>query len=89
MKLMMFSLFDAAAEAYMQPFFAQTRGQAIRSFGDLVNEVGSHVNKHPDDYTLFVVGVFDQQSGEVVHQTPVSLGNALEYVSRERRLEVS
>lgn len=37
MKLKMFAVYDQKAEAYMNPFVMQTKGQAIRAWSDTVN----------------------------------------------------
>ncbi len=57
------SIHDAAAQAYMTPMFFQSRGQAIRSFSDAVNDGKSDFWKHPEDYTLFHLGTFDLRTG--------------------------
>lgn len=77
MRLLAFSIRDAKAEAFMRPFFSPTAGLAIRSFRDLVNDPASEVGRHPEDYTLFRIGSFDELSGELVKEEPVfSLGLA-------------
>lgn len=79
MKLKIFSVYDAKAEAYMTPFFLQTKGQAIRGFMDLVSDKNTNVAKYPEDFTLFELGEYDDGRGSFVsHQTPISLGTALE-----------
>jgi len=58
-----FSVFDDKAGTFSPPFFMSTQGQAIRMFGDLVNDKNTQINKHPSDYRLFLIGAFDQSSG--------------------------
>ncbi len=83
MILLAFSVFDAAAEAYMAPTFMQTKGQAIRSFADAVNEEGHSFARHAADYTLFHVGMFDESTGMLKPlDIPDSMGNALTFVTR-------
>ncbi len=82
MILLAFSVYDAAAEAYMAPTFMQTKGQAIRSFADAVNKEDHAFARHADDYTLFHVGMFDESTGKFAPMEPDSLGNALTYVVR-------
>jgi len=79
MDLLAFSVYDAKAEAYLRPFFAESKGLAVRSFADAVNDPQSGMFKHPADYTLFLVGEFDQRSGELRGVLPLSLGNALTF----------
>ncbi len=71
-----FTIRDSAAEAFMRPFFSQSKGAAIRSFSDLVNGDDDHpVAQHPQDYTLFEIGSFDELKGEFTAHEPRSLGN--------------
>jgi len=78
--LIVFAIFDAAAEAYLPPMFFDTKGMAIRSFADAVNQEDSGFSRHAADYTLFQIGSFDQSTGELKAITPDSMGNALQYV---------
>lgn len=54
---------DRQLNAYMRPFVAQTKGQAIRSFSDEVNRAGSELNTHPEDYELYQLGIWDEDTG--------------------------
>lgn len=79
MLLLVFSVFDSKAEAYLRPFFAETKGLAIRSFRDAANDASSDMCKHAEDYTLYRVGFFSQSSGVLEPCNPESLGNALTF----------
>lgn len=78
----MFAVYDAKAEAYFPPFYSQNAQSAIRDFSDKVNTPNHVWNRHPEDYTLFAVGEFDDQTCQI---TPLKahspLGKALEYVT--------
>lgn len=63
--LRMFAVFDKAVQAFMQPFYARATGEAIRTFTDAVNDAQSPFYKHPNDFELYSVGVFDPASGEI------------------------
>ncbi len=80
MKLLAFSIFDAAAEAFLPPMFMDTKGMAIRSFADAVNQEDSAFGRHAGDYTLFYIGSFDQLTGSFEGMVPDSMGNALQFV---------
>lgn len=83
MKIKVFSVYDSKVQAYMQPFFATTVGAATRSFSDACLNEESQFAKHPEDYTLFQVGEFDDsEGGFLAFPAAVSLGNALEYVAK-------
>lgn len=72
----MVAVFDRAVEAYGQPFFVKTVGEAVRSFIDEVNRDGSTFKKHPADYNLYLVGEFDDSTGAVSNLVPrvISVG---------------
>lgn len=78
--LLAFAIYDAAAAAYLSPMFLDTKGMAIRSFADAVNQEDSAFGRHAADYTLFHIGSFDQRTGQLEACTPDSLGNALQFV---------
>jgi len=80
-KLRLYSVFDSKAEAWLPTFSMRTDGEAVRGFTDEVNRGGSGFNAHPEDYTLFRVGEFDQSLGTVLPEVaPVPLMPALQAV---------
>lgn len=80
MVLKCFSVYDTKVQAYARPFFMQTTGAAIRSWIDICNDDKAEFTKHPEDYTLFEIGEFDDANGQLSKlSTPVSLGTALEH----------
>ncbi len=83
MELHMFSVFDSKCAAYMQPFFFNSRGQAIRAFTDLANNPETMIAKHPADFTLFAIGTYDDATAIVTGGNHVSLGKAIEFLNKE------
>lgn len=71
MKLRAFAIRDSKAEAFMRPFFAVTRGIALRSIVDVVSDPNHEMYKHAEDYTLYEVGEFDDQTGIFVSKVEV------------------
>lgn len=63
MILRAYSIFDNKALQYHPPFFTSTDQAAIRMLRDLVDDNNTAVGRHPADYTLFLVGVWDDQNG--------------------------
>ncbi|AXH77096.1 MAG: nonstructural protein [Microviridae sp.] len=82
MLLKVFAIYDSKVEAYMSPIFVPSRGQALRSFIDAAQDTTNNLGKHPADFTLFEIGVFDDSNATFdCHISPISLGNALELLS--------
>lgn len=83
MLLKIFTVYDSKAEAYLQPFYMQSTGQALRSFEDTVNDTNTQFHKHAADFTLFEIGNFDDSTGTFkISESKTNLGSALEYLKQ-------
>lgn len=71
-----YSIFDAKAEAFMNPFFVQAEGVAIREFTNLANDPEHPVGKYREDYTLYRLGTWDERTGKIVTEEPFSVISA-------------
>lgn len=80
MDLIILCIFDSKANAFLTPFFAQTTETGIRDFRTACNDSNSNFYKHPDDFTIFEIGSFSQQTAEInVLAQPISHGLAITY----------
>lgn len=81
MKFKLFAIYDDKVQAYTVPFAKPTVGSGIRTFDDLVNNPESDIGRHPEDYTLFLIGEYDDQTAQVTMKEPTSsLGNGRQMV---------
>lgn len=64
-KMQVVAVRDRAIDAYMQPWFVVSIGQAIRAFADEINRraTDNPLSAHPEDYDLYHLGEFDQERG--------------------------
>lgn len=76
-----FSIFDEKAEAFLQPFFMETVGQAERALIDCLSDPNHNFSRHPSDYTLFQIGDFDQSTAEI-KPCKIGLSNLVELKPR-------
>lgn len=76
MKTKMFCVYDSKALIFGVPFFMPKEQMAIRAFSDLVNDPSTLVSKHPEDFSLFYVGDFDDENGLVEGVKHVGLAGA-------------
>lgn len=75
---------DRQLNAYMRPFTAATRGQAIRAFGDEANRRESEINAHPEDYELYQLGTFEETTGKIIaDEQPQQLALATNLIERK------
>lgn len=82
MKTKIYTIFDSKAEAFNAPFYFQHDAQAIRGFADAVNSPESHIGMHPEDYTLFVIGTYDDETAEIKTESPAALGVGVIFLNK-------
>lgn len=81
MILKVFSIFDSKLQVFNTPFFSRSAADASRSFSDLVRDSRSTVAQHPDDFFLYEIGEYSDESGELVASTPKQIAAATAFVS--------
>jgi hypothetical protein len=64
-KLVICSVYDSAAEVYQRLFLARAPNEALRGFMDACADVNHEFHKHPEHFTLFHLGVFDERTAEI------------------------
>jgi len=60
---------DSASGLFGQPFFVPSTAVAVRGFSDAIakSEDNSDLVKHPEDFALFELGSFDDETGKFVN----------------------
>lgn len=58
-----FCFYDSKVGVYYPPFFFPHDALALRAAHDLSKDTGTHIGRHPEDFILFYVGFFDDQTG--------------------------
>lgn len=78
-----FAIYDQKAFAYLPPFTLPRAEMAERTFGECINSNTHQFGKHPADYTLFELGSYDDNSGQLTpHLAPLVVGSGVEYLQR-------
>lgn len=79
------SIYDSVAKVYVNPFYCATKGEALRSFSNAVNDKNmGDLNKHPKDFILYLIAEFDDQKGLMSSVIPPErLGLASDFVELE------
>lgn len=80
-----FSVYDQAAQAYLPPWILPRIEMAQRTFQDCVNSKDHQFGAHPEDYTLFRLGTWDDETAQFTPEPngPQTLGNGVEYVRQD------
>ena len=87
MKSSLYSVFDSCAAFYDRPFVSRDDGSALRAFGDIACDAEHPIGKHPEHYSLFRVGSFDDHDGVVESCIVVCIGKAHELVAASRYVD--
>lgn len=71
MKFILVSLKDTTVDRYQGVSTARATGEAIRNLQDAINDPRNEtIYKHPDDFTLYQVGDFDDVTGVITPYDP-------------------
>lgn len=81
MKYLIFSMYDVKAKVYTFPMFFHRGTEMMREFEDWCNDKSMVVGRHPEDYTLFEIGTFDQETCAILlHESKVHVASGIECV---------
>ena len=72
-----FAVYDSKAQCYTPPYFQHQEAMAVRTFTDCCQDPEHTFGKHPEDYTLFDLGQYDDSTGTITQDKIVSLFNGL------------
>lgn len=73
MRMIVLAVFDVQSQSFARPIFVASRGVGSRMLADEINRAAQDnvMYMHPEDFRLFELGEFDDQSGLFVcHQLP-------------------
>lgn len=87
MRLNAYTIYDSATGIYMRPFFAAADGAAIREFNDLAVSSDHPIGQHPADYTLYRVGTWNDNKGELIGEQLEKLRTGPEAVAESRQIQ--
>lgn len=78
-KQIIFTVRDAKAEAYLVPYHMPNVPLAVRIMANSVNDPVHPFHVNPEDYALYEIGVFDEETGKVTgHDAPIHVMNLVE-----------
>ena len=60
-----YAIYDSAAHVFTAPTIDISDASAVRSFQQAIANSGSVMNFKPDDFSLYQVGTFDVETGEL------------------------
>ena len=82
-----YMVFDTAAAIYMGPIVHRTDGEALRDFEAISTNAETKIGQNPEDFSLYKVGMFNDNDGILQPLEKICLGTALEMVAKARQQE--
>lgn len=79
----MFSVRDSKAETFHPPIYVKTHGEAERNFHATVNNEETTIGRYPDDYDLYYIGEYDDQTGKIKSETPQHIVKAVQLKTKK------
>lgn len=90
MKLNVYAVLDLKVGHYQTPFYQHTHGAALRMFADAASDQTTTIYRHPEDFTLFHLGEYDDDTGTFTNRTkPEALANGQEYRKPQPQLDIT
>ncbi len=87
MKVQLYAIFDMCSGAYEKPFFSTADDLVRREFLNAATAADTPIAQHPKDYSLWRLGNFDDNTGEVKNENNECLCTALEIISQSRTVD--
>ena len=87
MKHNIYTIYDSASTHYMRIFQARADGEVFRAFKDMALNKDHEIGAHPEHYSLWRIGTFDDNSGELTRQDFECLGKAHELVAQAQTVD--
>jgi len=83
----LFSIFDEKAKAYLPPFILHQTAMAIRSFSDACKDPEHRFHLHPEDYCLYQIGIFDDETATISELKKTAIITGLETDPKNYQLD--
>lgn len=83
MRVQVFTVLDSKIGSFAQPWFSVNVETAVRAFSEALRDPQSMLSKHPEDFSLWLLGYFDDDSGMFEQDKPTNLGNATLFMRKD------
>lgn len=87
MQYQLFTLYDLKARIHSNPISAHSVDHFCLNVADAIHNSDQLVAQHPEDYSLYLLGEFDDESGSVTLHTPPKFISTAQAVREDRQLQ--
>ncbi len=79
---LVFTVFDIKSKLFGTPHFEQTIEVAIRNFKTACEDPTTNLNRYPEDYTLYNIGIYNVETGQIQPADKTPIANASEFINK-------
>ncbi len=65
-----YAVYDNKAERYYSPMLFRSDLEALRVFNDCIEDPNHQFGKNPEDYSIWKIALWDEETGEIDKQKP-------------------
>jgi len=87
MKVQCYAIFDTCSGIYEKPFFHTADDVVRREFQDIAVSADHPISKHPEHYSLYRLGIFDNTTGKLTDETNECLWTAHEAIAAAQQVD--
>lgn len=84
MKAQCYAIFDQCSGIYEKPFFSTADDLVKREFQDVATSADHPISNHPEHYSLWRLGMFDNTNGKITDEVNECLWTATEAISQSQ-----
>jgi len=86
MKVQCYAIFDACSGIYEKPFFSTADELVKREFQDVATVADHPISRHPEHYSLWRLGIFNNENGDIQNEQNECLWTAIEAISQSQKV---
>ncbi len=89
MKVQCYAIFDSCSGIYEKPFFSTADDLVKREFQDVATAADHIISKHPEHFSLWRLGIFNNENGDIQNETNECLWTATEAIGQSQTVDKS
>ena len=87
MKVQCYAIFDSCSGIYEKPFFSTADDLVKREFQDVATSADHIISKHPEHFSLWRLGGFDNENGFLTNEANECLWIATEAIAQAQKID--
>ncbi len=87
MKVQCYAIFDSCSGIYEKPFFSTADDLVKREFQDVATAADHIISKHPEHFSLWRLGVFNNENGDIQNEVNECLWTAVEAIGQSHNVD--